>query len=148
VSLDGTTITLITESRALSTRLLHGPVISAQRCAVGHVVMIPADEVVFYALQARHLRCFVFRTLRAPEPFSSTVPAVSHPVRLLLHTSTRGRLQKLEALLGYLKRVGRSPSSLSDAFYLRLHALLAGRLPRPKVLRSLLDSEEGDGPSA
>lgn len=146
--LQGTTLVLITTSREVTTRLVHGSVLSQEPSRTGRVVTIAPGEIVFYALQARRERCFVFRTLRTTELCASSVPGVSPPVRLLLQTSTRGRLLKLEALLGHLARIGRSPSSLSDAFYLRLHALLDGRLPRTKVLRTLLDFEDRDAACA
>ena len=134
------TLVLIRTSSAVATRLVHGgPLLRVSDG--GTVATIPAGEIVVYSLQARALRCFVFRTLNAPESFSTVVPGVSPKVRLLLHTSTLGRLQRLQQLLAYLERIGRTPSSLSDGFYLRLHTILNGRLPKTRVLRSLLDQE-------
>jgi len=87
------------------------------------------------------MRVFVFRTLQHDEPLSSELPGISPRARLLLQTGTVGRARRLEELLVYLNRQGRLPTALSDGFYVRLHALLSGRLPRAKILRRLLEQE-------
>lgn len=135
------TSVLITSTRAVTSRLLHASVISDEPHQRGRVLGVSPGEIVFYSLSARAQRCFIFRTLAIPEALSSAVPGVNPEVRLLLQTATRGRLRRLEELLEFLAHSRRTPSSLSDGFYLRLHGLLSGRLPGRKVLCALLDHE-------
>lgn len=136
------TALVLSSSETASSRLLHGTPVERRSHPKGSVVLVESGQIVVYSVRARKLRTFVFRTLSAPEILSSWVPGVSPSVRLLLHTQTLGRLRRLEELLRYLERLGCSPSSLSDGFYSRLNAILSGRLPRGKVLRSLLANEE------
>jgi hypothetical protein len=137
------TAVLITHSAAVSSRVFHGAVAERRPHPRGTVLLVPPEQMVFYAVRTVQCRTFVFRTLSAPEPLSSQVPGVSPSVRLLLETRTLGRLSRLEQLLRYLERAGLEPSSLPDAFYSRLHAILSGRLPSSaKVIRSLLHQED------
>ena len=137
------TAVLVTTSAALSSRLIHGAVAEHRVHSRGTVLVMPPGQIAFYGVWTVKCRTFVFRTLAAPEQLASEVPGVSPDVRLLLETHSRGRLARLQQLLRYLARKGLPPSSLSDAFYLRLHAILSGKLPAPsKVIRSLLDQEE------
>jgi len=135
------TAVLLTSSETASSRLVRDPSGESRPHPKGSLLLVPPGEVVFFSFRARKLRSFVFRTLGAPEPHSTAIPGVSPGVRLLLHTQTAGRLQRLEELLQYLDRIALPPSSLSDRFYSRLHAVLSGRLPQGKVLRSLLADE-------
>ena len=134
---------LLLRTATAETRLLHGTVSATLAHAKGYVVLLPAEQICVYSLRATRLRTFVFRTLRTDEERSTRVPGVKPPVRLLVQTETRGRHRKLCGLFAYLKAQAVPPSSLSDGFYSRIHALLAGRLPKAKVLRSLFAQEGG-----
>jgi hypothetical protein len=66
------------------------------------------------------------------------VPGVRPRVQLLLELHTPGRIRRGRGLFGYLARTNHDPSALPDAFYLRVSAILGGRLPAHKILLSLL----------
>jgi hypothetical protein len=133
---------LTMSSPDVSAWLVHGAVIAREPHPRGAVLSLPPGEIAFYCVHAVRCRTFVFRTLATLEPGSSELVGVRPSVRLLLQTQSRGRLKRLEALLRYLARAGRQPSTLSDTFYLRLHAILSGKLPSTgKVLTSLLEHE-------
>lgn len=136
------TLVLSTNSPTVSSALIHGSSIDRRPHPRGVILVLPPGQIALYCLRTVKYRCFLFRTLAAPELLSSEVPGVSPRVRLLLETQTLGRLARLRELLRYLARTGLEPSSLSDAFYLRLNALLNGRLPKGKALRSLLAQED------
>lgn len=122
--------------------MLHGIALEREPHHRGMVAVVPPGEVVFYCLRTRVHRAFVFRTLGAPEALASEVPGVSPAVRLLVQTQTLGRLARLEELMRYLARSGRHPSTLSDAFYSRLNAVVGGRVPSSARVRSLVDHED------
>lgn len=139
-----TTSTRVLEmtSPSVTTRVVSSPAGERQPHPRGSVLVVPPGQVVVYCLRASACRAFVFRTLERLEPMSSAVPGVSPAVRLLVQTQTLGRLARLEDLVQYLAKTGRDPSSLSDVFYLRLNAILAGKLPRSRrTLRSLFERE-------
>ena len=56
----------------------------------------------------------------------------------VLELGTRGRTRLVRGLFAYLARQAHDPSSLPDAFYVRVGVVLAGRLPAHKILVSLL----------
>jgi hypothetical protein len=66
------------------------------------------------------------------------VPGVRPHVQLLLQLRTAGRIRLVRSLFAYLTRTGRDPSALPDVFYIRVGAMLGGRLPGHKVLLHLL----------
>lgn len=138
----GLTAVLITSTEAATSRILYGNAVEQRPHPRGAVALVPPGEIVVYSFRAKKPRTFAFRTLASPDIVTSTVVGVSPGVRLLVHAQSAGRLRRLEELLGYLQRLGLAPSSLSDLFYLRLHAVLSGRLPRGKLLGSLLADEE------
>jgi hypothetical protein len=117
---------------------------------LGPVALFDACQLVAYRIRyRRRTRLFVFRTLEVDDHLAARVPGVQPRVQLLLnlHTSGRGRL--VCGLFAYLARMHRHPSSLPDAFYLRVGAALGGRLPEHKILVSLLlRSTEGTTPAA
>jgi hypothetical protein len=109
--------------------------------ALGPVALFESGEIVAYLLRCRRrVRVFVFRTLDVDDRLAATVPGVSPRVQLLLELRTAGRIRIARGLFAYLSRTGRDPSALPDAFYVRVGAVLGGRLPGHKVLRSLLAS--------
>ena len=133
---------LETTSAAVTIRVVHGLALERRPHPRGTVLTVAPGQIVVYCLRARSCRTFVFRTLERPEAYSSELPGVSPAVRLLLQTQTVGRLARLEDLVHYLAKTGRDPSALSDVFYSRLNAILAGKLPRSRrSLRSLFERE-------
>jgi hypothetical protein len=88
----------------------------------------------------RRARLFVFRTLDVDDRLAATVPGVRPRVRLLLEVRSAGRVRRMRGLFAYLTRTGCPPSALADAFYVRVGVALGGRLPRHKILLSLLPS--------
>ncbi len=109
------------------------------RGARGCVALFDPGEVVAYRIrQRRHTRLFVFRTVEVGEPLATEVPGVRPRVRLLVAVRTAARARLAERLFAYLVRTGHLPSRLSDGFYLRVGAVLSGRLPPRKILASLL----------
>jgi hypothetical protein len=107
----------------------------------GRVALFGPGEVVGYRIRyERRTRLFVFRTLASAEPRSTELPGVRPHVRLLVAVHSAGRAALAKRLFVYLARIGREPARLPDGFYLRVGVLLSGRLPRHKVLASLLSS--------
>ena len=105
----------------------------------GPVARFESGEVVAYQIRSRRRRrLFVFRTLDVDDAFTVAVPGVSPHVQLLLELRTGGRIRLARSLFAYLLRRGWDPSALPDAFYVRVGAVLAGRLPAHKVLLHLL----------
>jgi hypothetical protein len=106
---------------------------------LGQVALFGPGEFVAYRLQGRRRsRLFVFRTVDVPDPLAASVPGVRPRVHLLLSLHSAGRVRLVRKLFAYLARQGQTPSELPDAFYLRVGTVLGGRLPRHKVLFSLL----------
>jgi hypothetical protein len=136
------TLVLLTNSAPVSSALIHGAAIERRQHPRGAVLVLPPGQIALYCLRTVKCRAFLFRTLAHPELISSEVPGVSPRVRLLLQTQTLGRLARLQELFRYLATEDLQPSFLSDRFYLRLNAILCGKLPKAKILRSLL-AEEG-----
>lgn len=121
------------------TRLLHGTHASILWVKLGPVVLFEPGELVAYELRfRRRTRLFVFRTLEVDDPLAATVPGVRPRVRLLFQLATLRRMQRARGLFAYLERTGRDASALSDDFYVRVGAVLGGRLPGQKVVLSLL----------
>jgi hypothetical protein len=112
--------------------------------AQGPVALFEPDALVAYLLRCkRQGRLFVFRTLDVDDRLAAKVPGVRPRVQLLLELHTAGRIRRGRGLFGYLARTNRDPSVLSDAFYLRVGAVLGGRLPAHKILLSLLSAPPG-----
>jgi hypothetical protein len=106
---------------------------------LGPVALFPSGQVVAYLVRSRRRRrLFVLRTLDVADSLAAAVPGVRPGVRLLLALRSEGRIRLARRLFSYLTRSGRDPSALPDAFYVRVGAVLAGRLPAHKVLRHLL----------
>jgi hypothetical protein len=118
--------------------------LSGTPCAViasptGPVALFGPGEVVAYRIRyRRRTRVFVFRTLDVDDPLAASVPGVRPHVQLLLELGTRGRTRLVRGLFAYLAKHAHDPSSLPDAFYVRVGFALAGRLPAHKILVSLL----------
>jgi len=121
------------------TELLSGTpraVISTTR---GPVALFGPGELVAYRIRYhRRARVFVFRTLDVDDPLAASVPGVRPRVQLLLELGTRGRTRLVRGLFAYLAKQALDPSSLPDAFYVRVGFALGGRLPAHEILVSLL----------
>ena len=121
--------------------LLFGTPCDLREGTLGPVARFESGQVVAYQIRSRRRRrLFVFRTLEVDDGFAVAVPGVRPHVQLLLELRTAGRIRIARSLFGYLLRTGRDPSALPDVFYTRVGAMLGGRLPRHKVLPSLLSA--------
>jgi hypothetical protein len=129
------------------TEVLGGTPASMTRGTRGPVTLFEPGEVVAYMIhRRRRARVFVFRTLDVDDRLAATVPGVSPRVRLLFEVRTPGRIRRTRALFAYLMRTGHDASDLPDEFYVRVGAVLNGRLPAHKVLLPLLASPGGSRP--
>jgi len=114
---------------------------SALKSALGpRTDLLDDPRVVEVTRTRRRRRLFVFRTLDVDDAFAVAVPGVRPRVQLLLELRTAGRIRLARSLFAYLVRMGRDPSAVPDAFYVRVGAVLAGRLPAHKILPPLLHS--------
>ena len=119
--------------------LLHGAPCETVAGTHGAVALFGPGEVVAYLLRHRRRpQLYVFRTLEVPDRLAASVPGVRPGVQLLIHLSTEGRVRFARGVFSYLLKSGREPSRLTDAFYLRISAAAAGRLPARRILLSLL----------
>ncbi|HEY4016046.1 MAG TPA: hypothetical protein VGM06_22075 [Polyangiaceae bacterium] len=119
--------------------LLWGEPLEVLGGPLGPILVFGAGAIVAYVLQSRRRRhLFVFRTLEVDDPLAASVPGVRPRVQLLLDLVSAGRVRLVRGLFAYLMKTGRAPSDLPDDFYVRISAVLCGRLPGHKILRSLL----------
>jgi hypothetical protein len=134
--------------------LLSGTPHAVTSTARGPVALFGSGEIVAYLLRFRRRpRLFVFRTLTVDDRLAASIPGVRPRVQLLLQLRTPGRIGRARDLFAYLARTERDPSALADDFYVRVGAVLAGRLTSHKILLSLLSplptaSDSGTSPSA
>jgi hypothetical protein len=121
------------------TKILHGHHCAILSGKLGPVALFDPGELVAYELRyRRHTRVFVFRTLEVDDRLAAWVPGVRPRVQLLFQMHTPKRIERVRGLFAYLARTGRDPSTLAEDFYVRVGAVLAGRLPSHKILLSLL----------
>jgi hypothetical protein len=112
---------------------------------LGPVALFDADQIVAYRIRYRRRnRVFVFRTLQVDDRLAASVPGVKPHVQLLLQVHSSGRDRLIRELFAYLARTHREPSTMPDDFYVRVGAVLGGRLPGHKILRPLPWSAAGD----
>jgi hypothetical protein len=124
--------------------LLGGDPLKVIEGRLGLIVVFGPGEIVAYVLHGqRQRRLFVFRTLDVDDAFAASVPGVRPHVQLLLALTSAGRVRLVRGLFSHLVKTGRAPSNLPDDFYVRVSALLSGRLPGHKILRSLLRDHPG-----
>ena len=122
--------------------LPYGTVVARTHDGPNEIVHMPASRVGVYCICGRRPLTVVFRTVAGPEHGLQRIAGISMPVRRLLYTRTRARFSKVCSLFRYLVESDKNPCSMSDGFYLRVGALLAGRLPRIAVLESLVSDDE------
>ena len=121
------------------TELVYGSPCATAAGALGPVALFEPGAIVGYLVRRnRRGRLFVFRTLDVDDRLAATVPGVRPRVRLLLEVRSAGRIRRMRSLFAYLTRTDCPPSDLADAFYVRVGVALGGRLPRHKILLSLL----------
>ena len=119
--------------------LLSGSPSAVLSTARGPVALFGSGEIVAYLLRYRRRpRLFVFRTLTVDDRLAASIPGVRPRVQLLLQLRTPGRIGRARDLFAYLARTERDPSALADDFYVRVGAVLAGRLRSHTILLSLL----------
>jgi hypothetical protein len=119
--------------------LLHGTPRELVSGSLGPVALFAPGEIVAYLLRTRrgpHL--YVFRTLQVHDRLAASVPGVRPQVQLLIDVTTARRIRFARGVFSYVLKGSRQPSSVTDAFYLRVSAALAGRIPTQGILRSLL----------
>ncbi len=109
---------------------------------LGPVAVFRPGSLVAYRIRyRRRTRLFLFRTLDVDDRLAASVPGVRPRVQLLLELRTEGRVRRIRRLFAYVVKTGRDPDALPDAFYLRVGVVLAGRLPKHKIVVSLLSSQ-------
>jgi hypothetical protein len=119
--------------------LVHGTPREVVSGTLGPVALFVPGEIVAYLLRSRrgpHL--YVFRTLEVRDRLAASVPGVWPGVQLLIDVTTARRIRFARGVFSYLLKGGREPCRVADAFYLRVSAALAGRVPTRGILRSLL----------
>lgn len=129
--------------------LVHGSPLRFLAGDLGPIALLAPGEVVAYRLRSRRLtRLFVFRTLDIDDRLAAFVPGVRPGVRLLIAVRSAGRVRLACDLFAHLTKTGRTPSRLTDAFYLRVGVALAGRLPSREIQPSLLRQSCRTSPGA
>jgi hypothetical protein len=114
---------------------------------LGPVALFDADQIVAYRIRyRRRTRLFVFRTLVVNDRLAASVPGVKPHVQLLLQMHSSGRARLVRELFAYLARTNHEPSAMPDDFYLRVGAVLGGRLSGHKVLASLVSAMDLERP--
>jgi len=109
---------------------------------LGPVAVFTPRALVAYRIRYhRRTRLFVFRTLDVDDRLAASVPGVRPHVQLLLEVRSEGRVRRMRRLFAYVLKAGRDPDGLPDAFYVRVGAVLAGRLPQHPIVASLLSSQ-------
>jgi hypothetical protein len=128
-------------SDELTCRLVYGTPAKVVAGAVGEVALFESGRLVAYLVERPNAaRLFVFRT--APRERVSSVPGVHPEVDLLLATRTRGQTARVRNLFLWLTKHDREPESLSQAFWIRVAGVVAGRVrASSRVLPDLLARE-------
>ena len=107
----------------------------------GRIAVFDPGRLVGYLIESqRRARIFLFRTVEDPAG-TTLVPGVAPRVRLLASLRSRGSTARLRNLLTYAARKGCDPEGLSDAFFVRAAAVLAGRVRGHGVAATLLAKE-------
>jgi hypothetical protein len=107
----------------------------------GPVALFDPGQLVGYRIGCRRqARVFVFRTLQVDDRLAAAIPGVRPRVQLLFEVQTPGRARLVRGMFMYLVRESLQPWGLADDFYVRVGAVLGGRLPGRKILLSLMSS--------
>ncbi len=122
--------------------IVHGTPDAVREGRLGPIALFPGGALVAYLLRCRRSHSlYVFRTLDTDDRLAARLPGVVPGVRLLVSVRSKGRARLVQRLFAYLARHGPDPAVLPDRFWFRLGAVLGGRLPRHKILLSLLSRE-------
>jgi hypothetical protein len=128
----------------LRSELLYGAPRRTVAGTLGPVALFAAGEIVAYRIRhRRRSRLFVFRTLEVDDRLAASLPGVHPRVHLLLEVHTAGRVRLVRGMFAVLLKNRHDPCGLPDGFYVRVGVALAGRLPRHKILPSLLSFSLG-----
>jgi hypothetical protein len=110
---------------------------------LGPIAAFETGEIVAYSIRTATARSvYVFRTLAVDDALAAKVPGVLPHVRLLIHLHSAGRVRAAARFFRYLAARGISPSSLCDAFYVRVSIALGGRATPQERLRAFLRDED------
>ncbi|MGD0679042.1 MAG: hypothetical protein ABSC94_26870 [Polyangiaceae bacterium] len=111
---------------------------------LGPVALFSSGALVAYRIRhRRRTRTFVFRTLVVDNWHAASILGVRPRVHLLFDVRSEGRARLVRNMFRYLNETGPDPTALPDGFYLRVGVVLGGRLPKHKILPSLLSSPIG-----
>ena len=124
-------------------RVVHGEPAETIPGDQGRIALYPAGRLVAYLVQTgQSTRLFVFRTLAAPGPDAALIPGVRPAADLLVETRTPGATSKACNLFSWVSKKGYEVDAISDAFWLRVAGVLAGRRRgRAARLPALLERE-------
>lgn len=138
-------LTTVTEytTRDHCARLAHGTPVKQRTDRGRSYLSMPPGKVLVYCVFTRRPHTFVFRTVVNPSNFSK-IMEIDRPVRLLIDTHTTGRHRKIQELFRYLCQHQLSAYSVPDPFYWKVGELLAGRLPKLRVLQGLLAQQSAE----
>jgi hypothetical protein len=131
------------QDQDLVCRVVHGQPAESVGGGQGPIALYPPGRLVAYQVDSRFsTRLYVFRTLAAPSPAAALVPGVHPAVDLLLETRTPGATAKACNLFSFVSKKGYEVDTISDAFWLRVAGVLAGRRRgRTPRLPALLERE-------
>lgn len=122
-------------------KLLHGKPLHR----IGQVVVFGPGQLVVYMIEGfRHTITYVFKTLPHATANAAKLPGVTPRVSLLLEARGSLSVSRIRNLLRYLERRKASPDDLSEAFWIRLDAVLSGQIRRAPVstLKALMRHEQ------
>jgi len=130
---------LPSHGESLLAELVYGLPDDTRAGRLGPVALFPSDSIVAYRFRSgRRDRLYIFRTLAVDDSMAATIPGVRPRVRLLVHLRSAGRVRLARRLFAYLCKQSIPPERIPDDTYLRIGVALSGRLPRHKILVSLL----------
>ena len=109
---------------------------------LGPIAAFEPGEIVAYHIRTlRAVSLYVFRTLVVDDALAARVTGVSTRVRLLVHVHSVTRVRAAARFFRHLSARGISPTTLSDAFYVRISVALGGRRTDQARLRGFLRDE-------
>jgi hypothetical protein len=132
------------DDRVLLCQLVHGTPANTKAGEHGPIALFSPGQLVAYLVES-HLstRLYVFRTmLTGHHSDGAVVPGVQPAVDLLLETRTRRSTARARNLFAFFSKNRYEVQTISDAFWLRVAGILAGRRPgRAPRLPALLERE-------